>query len=196
MVCHSPQQFRIMSLPSSNAEDEEHMFKFLKSASTWTSNHHPDNVLSNAFVRLQVRDEYDDQKDICKRRKKNSSMISKTGKKLPTKIDTFVSFKTIMRSPAAWQAHLERIADFLQVKGIWREEKHGIRFNDLKKLDLPLSHFRSSSIKIEHEKVKEIWIKTLEEIPELIPAHRIIGNDGRIQLIDSLNKCKSTNIGT
>ena len=117
LVCNSPQQFRIMSLPSSNAEDEERMFKFLKTAATWTSNHHPDNVLSNAFIRLQIRDDYDDQKNTCKKRRKISSSISKTGKTLPTKKATFVPFKVIMRSHEAWQAHLERIADFLQIKG-------------------------------------------------------------------------------
>ena len=106
-----------MSLPSSNAEDEERMFKFLKTAATWTSNHHPDNVLSNAFIRLQIRDDYDDQKNTCKKRRKISSSISKTGKTLPTKKATFVPFKVIMRSHEAWQAHLERIADFLQIKG-------------------------------------------------------------------------------
>ena len=194
LVCHSPQQFRILGLPSSNAEDEERMFKFLKSASTWTSNHHPDNVLSNAFIRLQVRDEYDDQKKTCKKRKTSQSAISRTGKKLPAKSETFVPFKTIIRSPAAWQAHLERIADFLQVKGIWREGKRGIHFADLKCFDMPLSHFRSSSIKKEHEQVKAIWVKILRETPRLIPAHRIMNDDGSTQLIDSLNKCKS-NIG-
>jgi len=59
--CH---QFRIMSLPSANVEEEEQMFKFLKHAATWTSNHHPENVLDNAFVRMQVRDDYADQKNL------------------------------------------------------------------------------------------------------------------------------------
>ena len=53
IVCHSAQQYRVFSLPSSNAEDEERMFNLFKTMSKLTSNHHPDNVLANAFVRLQ-----------------------------------------------------------------------------------------------------------------------------------------------
>ena len=101
LVCHAPQQFRVMGLPSSNAEDEERMFQFLKSAATWTSNHHPDNVLSNAFIRLQIRDDYADQKNSCQKRRKTSSSISKTGKTSPSKKATFVPFKVIMRSHEA-----------------------------------------------------------------------------------------------
>jgi hypothetical protein len=54
LVCHAPQQYRIMSLSSSNAEDEERSFNFLKTISAQTSNHHPANVIANAFIRLQV----------------------------------------------------------------------------------------------------------------------------------------------
>ena len=52
---HAPQQFRVVALTSTNAENEEREFNFLKNVSTHTSNHHPENVLINAFVRTQVK---------------------------------------------------------------------------------------------------------------------------------------------
>ena len=54
LISNAPQQYRIVSLSSANAEDEERQFNFLKTISSSTSNHHPENVLANAFVRLQV----------------------------------------------------------------------------------------------------------------------------------------------
>ena len=54
LTVHAPQQFRIVPISSTNAENEERSFNFLKTISTQTSNHHPDNVISNAFIRAQV----------------------------------------------------------------------------------------------------------------------------------------------
>ena len=54
LTVHAPQQFRIVPLSSTNAENEERSFNFLKTISTQTSNHHPDNVIANAFIRAQV----------------------------------------------------------------------------------------------------------------------------------------------
>ena len=73
MVCHSPLQLQLFNLPSTNAEDEERVFNFLKTISTTTSNNRPEEVLVNAFVRIQVREDYNDQRLKSKRRKMKSS---------------------------------------------------------------------------------------------------------------------------
>lgn len=57
LTVHAPQQFRIVTLSSTNAENEERAFNFLKSISTQTSNYHPENVIANAFMRSQVSNE-------------------------------------------------------------------------------------------------------------------------------------------
>ena len=137
LVCHAPQQYRIMSLPSANAEDEEQMFNFLKTASTWTSNHHADHVLDNAFIRLQIREEYNDEKMVCLmvcKRIKTTSTLTKTGEKLPPRVESLVSYGILNTYPKIWQAHLERIADFLLVLGVWNETSDGEFFHDLKEL--------------------------------------------------------------
>ena len=169
LVCHSPQQFRVMCLPSSNAEDEERMFNFLKTISTLTSNHHPDNVLSNAFIRMQVRGQYnDDRKATCKRKK--HSIITKTGERLSPPVETTIPYNYIKKNPNIWQAHLERISDFLEVNRTWKESNDGIVFSDLKSHNLPMSHFRSSDIKSEHSRVQGIWNKLVSGNTKKIPA--------------------------
>ena len=54
LIVHAAQQMRIVSLSSVNAENEERSFNFLKTVRISSSNHHPENVLTNAFIRLQV----------------------------------------------------------------------------------------------------------------------------------------------
>ena len=150
-----------MPMPSSNAEDEERMFKFYKKCARCTSNHHPDNVLDNIFIRSQVREEFNAERNICKKRKSGESMITKSGRKLPPKTETVIPLNLVEKYPRLWQAHLERIADFLPVKGLWVELKTGIKFNDLNQINLPISHFRNMTIKKELIRVKNVWSEVM-----------------------------------
>ena len=56
VIVHSPQQLRIIFGPSSNVEDEERTFNFLKTITKATLNHHPENVLLNAMISIQVKE--------------------------------------------------------------------------------------------------------------------------------------------
>ena len=78
--------------------------------------------------------------------------------------------------PSFWQAHLERISDFLLVgKGIWWNEcENGdIQFFDAKgnpeslEAGPLLHHFRSSSFKSEESFLKKCWLKCLEQKSDL-----------------------------
>jgi len=146
LIAHSPQQYRVLPMPSCDAEDEERIFSSLKSSATLTSNHHPENVLLNAFIRLQVRQELKDEQTKPKRKK---STITKTGQKLPERKPTLFPFKILEKYTNAWQAHLERIGDFLNFEGIWEETKDGVVFKDINfKISKNLHHFRTHSIKV------------------------------------------------
>ena len=57
IVCHSSS----VSGKSANTEQEEHVFNTLKTITGNTSNHHPDHVLLNRIIRLQVREEVNSQ---------------------------------------------------------------------------------------------------------------------------------------
>jgi len=68
-----------MPLTSASTEDEERAFNFLKEISKHTSNHHAENVLLNSFIRLQVRDEWDQNLGTKKReRYQQTWLTSKT----------------------------------------------------------------------------------------------------------------------
>ena len=83
--------------------------------------------------------------------------------------------------PSYWQAHLERISDFLLVgKGVWWNEcdNGDIHFFDakgnpesLEKGPL-LHHFRSSSFKTEESYLKDCWLKCVEQRSHL-PIFRL-----------------------
>ena len=56
LIRHAPEQFRLFSGRSSNTEKEEATFSTIKKNTNAASNHHPDNVITNAIIRNQARD--------------------------------------------------------------------------------------------------------------------------------------------
>ena len=114
-----------------------------------------------------------------------SSQISKSGAKLPSKVNTFIPVGIINSYPAVWQAHCERIADFLQIPGIWHESREGITINDLKEIKIKMSHFRSTTMAKEAKRIHQIW-EELQNNPKMIPCNELIAEDGRKKRIESL----------
>ena len=150
LISHAPTQLRIMALTSANAENEERAFNFFKEVSTHASNHHPENVLLNAFLRIQVRADW--EKHIGKKIKVTHNDISNHSQFLTTnRKESFFLFATLSKRPRQWQSHLERICDFLEIDGTWEELDDGIVFHDLQPLGFPTRHFRSSSLEMERQ---------------------------------------------
>ena len=108
LIGHAPQQFRIMSLPSSNTEDEERSFNSLKTLSASSSNHHADNV------RLQVKNDAMKETGLKKQERKNA--ISRHASVLTNEMETTIPFEVMQKQPDAYQALLERIADFIMMR--------------------------------------------------------------------------------
>ena len=124
---------------------EEREFNFLKSISTSASNHHPENVIQNAFVRLQVREDYEEATTY---EKKNPNVTIGKNKDYVKKSDTQFSFKFIKSNPSLFQCHLERIAAYLQFENSWEKNDLGIKFNDSKEncfINKEKHHFRYDS---------------------------------------------------
>ena len=150
LVSHSPIQLRIMSLSSANSENEERAFNFFKEISTHATNHHPENVLLNAFLRIQIRADW--EKHLGTNTKSNINQISAHGKILKNgREDSFFPFDLLTQSPRQWQSHLERISDFLSISGSWREVDDGIVIFDTRPIDVLTHHFRSSTLHMERE---------------------------------------------
>ena len=131
LMVHAPDQYRLLSGASANTEEEERTFNFLKTISTLTSNHHPENVLANAFLRMQFKEEYTKDSGISK----IESKISQHYQHLQTKFNTVIPFAIIRKYPWPYQAHLERIADYLAIPGFWKEVVNGIKFSDVDGID-------------------------------------------------------------
>ena len=56
LIIHARQQYRIISGRTANTEKEEAMFTTIKNNTNLTSNHHPDNIISNVIIRYQAKE--------------------------------------------------------------------------------------------------------------------------------------------
>ena len=171
VVIHAPLQYRIINGISSNTEKEERLFNVLKTVTKLTSNHHPDHVLYNSLVRLQVRRA---EKEV---RNQGKNRISKSSSYLNAKTDSFFMHSDIKAYPLFFQSHLERISDYLLYGNIfWEETLAGIRFFDISEVQCTkMKHnFRSSTIKGEVEYLKKCWSECLKSLNEIIPAFKIV----------------------
>ncbi len=91
---------------------------------------------------------------------------------MPNLPNTVIPREILANHPSSWQAHLERISDFLLVgKGFWWDESDNgdIHFIDatgnpesLERGPL-LHHFKSSTFKSEETYLKKCWLKCLEQ---------------------------------
>ena len=99
--------------------------------------------------------------------------------KLP---NSFFPFKIIEAYSSAWQAHLERIFDFLLCgeRVWWSQDENGITFKDScneaeHRSEGPvLHHFRSWILEKEAEYIRSCWKACLDKAHVIIPIHNEI----------------------
>ena len=182
IIVHSPQQLRVISGPSSNVEDEERTFNFLKTITKATSNHHPKNVLLNAMIRIQVKENL-----ATKIYNEINSKISKHDSQIKIqKTNSFFTFKFIRDNKWVYQSHIEQIADFLLEVNTWEEQENGVEFSNFQNESLKgkrVHHFRNREISHETIYLKECWEPCLKNPNRFIPAKVIkIETDDNIDL--------------
>ena len=196
IIAHASDQYRIIDGRSANTENEERCFNFIKTVSKGTSNHHPDNIISNAFIRSQVRKGLEDNTIMD-----TESTISFLYKEIRLTLEnSVISFDIIEKYPWEYQALLEKIADFLQYEGLfWHEVENGVQFSDVTCVNSKkrVHHFRSYDISKELKFVEDCWENSCLKNPDvLIPAFKIkIENDEGIPSIiflKTLNKYNTT----
>ena len=193
IIAHASDQYRIINGRSSNTENEERCFNFIKTVSKGTSNHHPDNIISNAFIRSQVRKEMEDSNTIMV----TESLISSSYNNIRLNLEnSVISFDIIEKYPWEYQALLEKIADFLQYEGLfWHEVENGVRFSDITCVNSKkqVHHFRTYDISEELKFVEDCWKNSCLKYPNvLIPAFKIKIEDDEgipsIIFLKTLNK--------
>ena len=174
LVRHSVEQYRLFSGRTTNTECAETTFNALKTSTNLASNHHPDNVITNAIMRVQARKRIDAN---SKEKSKQESYIHKLFHPIKMSFtNTVISFEWIETYCNQYQRLLEQIADYLVVKNAWwKEEIYGVEFLDNNSDAYPkkMHHFRSSCIQMETEFLKSCWKECLTNKNKLIPAYKI-----------------------
>ncbi|CAH1250805.1 LGMN [Branchiostoma lanceolatum] len=162
---HTPVVYRVAPISSLLAENEERQFSSFKRITKTTANYaRPDHITSNLFVRFFFH-----QSQESNRHQENK--ISEVAKLLPRE-RTRISAALMIKYKRDAQTHCERVPDFLR-RGYgthWHMEEGDVVFHDSPSEDPPshpagpaLHHFRSMSIKGEHEYLKQEWEKCLQE---------------------------------
>ena len=173
LTTHSPLVHRIISPCLLNTEVEECMFGQCKAITRSTSNRHTTNIISNILVRLQYEEQ--GKETVTNIIQKQENEVSKLAQSLPTKRNTFIPKEWI---DIHYQAHLERIADYLiQGPGIWWQYiNNGVEFFDVESPSTPpltplLHHFRSTSLGDVDMYLLTKWEMCLEKNIQLPATH-------------------------
>ena len=125
------------------------------------------------------------------------SRLGKLSRCLPKADNSVIPHGIVLKYTSAYQAHLERISDFLLCgEGVWwRHVASGVEFFDVTApseaqtgaITLPpLHHFRSYTLKSESEYLQNSWKKCLESVDTLkIPHHaiRVFNGQGKLDHI-------------
>jgi hypothetical protein len=176
---HAAIQNRLISGKSCHAEEQERVFNAVTNITQSTTSKRPGHIIGNVFLRIQAEKKmgaYHSDNSVTKQQ----AHISNLAKSLPPLGNTVVPFVTLASSSSSWQAHLERISDFLIVgKDIWwsSNEEGDLEFFDGKNTGVDvrsegpkLHHFRSSDFKEEEAYLTKCWSMCLEaKIP--LPLH-------------------------
>lgn len=121
------------------------------------------------------------------------SRLGKLSKCLPKPENSIIPHRIILKYQSAYQAHLERISDFLLCgEGVWwRHVAKGVEFFDVtspcetrREVHTlpPLHHFRSHTLKSESKYLQENWKKCVSSAHIQIPHHAIRVFDERGEL--------------
>ncbi|XP_070549540.1 uncharacterized protein [Ptychodera flava] len=179
LTVHQPDQLRVVSLRSTNAENQERVFNRIRRVTKATSSKRPGGIIGNAMVRLDAEEEITRERDSSQI---TESDISKIAKQLPKRPNTTIPAETISRRPTLLQSHYERIADFLmQGEGVWWQRNDiGVEFfdtqDDFKDSGPPLHHFRSSCLRKEQQYINRCWLDCVNGVRNgaiTIPLYQI-----------------------
>jgi len=111
LTCHAPLLYRIICLRSLNTEMQERMFGQCKAITRSTSNQHSDHVIPNIMIRIQEAQKA--HSSTLANLKAQESEVHKLALVLGPKKNTIIPKAWITHSAVPYQAHLERISDFL-----------------------------------------------------------------------------------
>ena len=169
ITSHAAMQHRLVNGKACNVEEQERIFNTITNITKSTSSYHPSHIIGNIFIRLQAEKQTHAFQGASSLKQETS--VSKLADSLPPYGNIIISGDLLKKHIRSWQAHLERISDFLLPgKGAWwrHDEKGNVEFLDREKAASSqtggpvLHHFRSSTFKREEEYLQKCWNKCLE----------------------------------
>ena len=177
LTAHIPTQLEIACQRSLNAENQERLFTQIRKIGENCTNRHPDNVIPEVMLRLQVKQE---QRQIISYVKKQDSQVSSAAKDLPQVSRNEVKDTFIRHREDSWQMHLKRISPFLVAgEGVWwSRTTDGFVFHDgdtdpANPDDaFTLMHYRYHSLMDVEDRRDACWNRIVDE-KIVIPAHSI-----------------------
>ncbi|EDO30338.1 predicted protein [Nematostella vectensis] len=129
LVVHSPIQSRLVSGRSVNTEQQERHFNTFSAIAENTSSRRPGEIITPGLVRMQAELMLADQhRNTLSEQESKINSIAKSSSALSNSI---IPNRYILRHPNDYQAHLERISDFLLCgEGVWwRQVASGVEFS-------------------------------------------------------------------
>ncbi len=193
ITTHAPIQNRLISGRSANTEEQERVFNSINNITRMTSSNHPEHIIGNVFIRVQAEKELKVEQPSTS--DTQEAYVSKLASSLPNFGNTVIPKQMLAKNYRPWQAHLERICDFLLAgEGIWwRTCNNGdIEFFDAKGNSeaVPkgptLHHFRSSNFKKEEAYLKCCWQACLEKkIKMPIEVLQVENDEGNMVFVDT-----------
>ena len=158
------------------------MFTTIKNNTNLTTNHHPDNIISNVIISYQAKEKLEVNKI-----NKEDSVITELYQPIEKlQQNCVIPFTWIENYYDEYQAYLESISDYLLDKNYWWQETDiGVMYLDvenelggeLRQSCINLHHVRSSTLKKEVASTSECWLKCINK-KDVIPAKMIEVHDG------------------
>ena len=180
LTAHAAKQSRIVSLNSTNTEEEERHFNNRQGVTKLT-HRRPGDIITPSLICLQAEQKLKKSKHANSSVKTQESQISKYYSTLPPFPNTVVPNRYIIKHPKEYQVHLQSISDFIACgEGVWWHQiLAGVEFFDgpeeanTRPQGPKLHHFRSSNLQLEEYHLSDCWERCLSDDTITIP-HRII----------------------
>ena len=161
ITTHSPILFRIVSMRSMNTEDQERMFGQAKAITKATSCNRPNEILTNIIQRVQM-ESGSHKMEVTD---KGESEVNKLSRTIGPRCNTIYSDSFIKKHAAQYQAHLERISDYLLPgEGTWwKHSAAGVEFLDghgeknVSEKGPTLMHYRTKSMRDIEIHLQQKW---------------------------------------
>ena len=190
ITSHAAIQHRLISGKSCNVEEQERIFNTITNITASTSSYHPSHIIGNIFIRLQAEKQMQAFQGSCF--SKQESSVSKLAASLNPHMVTRTIIPQDLKEKhiRSWQAHLERVSDFLLPgKGIWWIEHEdgdtefldGEKESNMSAQGPLLHHFRSSNFCVEEQYFIDCWKQCLTN-GVILPIKAIRVEDERGQL--------------